>query len=61
MKDGDGAQLPYLDEITYQPIPDSNSRYTALSAGDVDMEHDSAAQTIQQIRDAAEDAKRSTW
>ena len=54
MKDGDGARLPYLEEITYQPIPDSNSRYTALSAGDMDMEHDSAAQTIQQIRDAAE-------
>jgi peptide/nickel transport system substrate-binding protein len=36
-KDADGIQLPYLDEITFRPIPDGGQRLSALEAGDIDM------------------------
>jgi peptide/nickel transport system substrate-binding protein len=36
-KDDDGVQLPYLDSITFQPIPDTGQRLAALKTGDVDM------------------------
>ncbi len=36
-KDEDGVQLPYLDEITFQPIPDTGQRLSALKTGDIDM------------------------
>lgn len=37
MKDANGDQLPYLDQITFRPIPDGESRYQALMAGDIDV------------------------
>jgi peptide/nickel transport system substrate-binding protein len=36
-KDAAGAALPYLDEVTYKPIPDGNQRLTALRTGTVDI------------------------
>jgi ABC-type transport system substrate-binding protein len=35
--DDDGNQLPYLDEIEFQPIVDPTTRVAALQAGNVDM------------------------
>jgi peptide/nickel transport system substrate-binding protein len=35
--DADGTQLPYLDQVTFRPIPDENTRLDALLARTVDM------------------------
>ncbi len=40
MKDASGAQLPYLDRITIQIIPDQNAEMLALEAGQIDMTSD---------------------
>ncbi|WP_170977425.1 ABC transporter substrate-binding protein [Halorussus salinisoli] len=34
--DGDGDQLPYLDELEFRPIPEGQARVTALQTGEVD-------------------------
>ena len=36
-KDAKGTQLPYLDKITFVPIPDSPTRDTQLQGGQLDM------------------------
>ena len=36
MKDKNGKQLPYVDEVILKPITDDTVRYTALRTGDVD-------------------------
>ena len=36
-KDAAGVQLPYLDEVSYKPVPDGNQRLTALRTNTVDM------------------------
>ena len=36
-KDEAGNQLPYLDEIKIEPIPDSKVRLQSLRSGDIDM------------------------
>lgn len=38
--------MPYLDSITYRPIPDPDSRASSLSAGSVDIMHTSVATTL---------------
>jgi len=38
--------LPYLDSITYRPIPDPHSRGASLEAGDVDLMHSSDSQNV---------------
>ena len=43
--------LPYLDSITYKPIPDPQQLYASLQSGAVDMIHTTNAATIQQMRD----------
>ena len=35
-KDDQGRQLPYLDQITVKPIPDTTVRLQSLKAGDID-------------------------
>jgi ABC-type transport system substrate-binding protein len=37
LKDASGNALPYLDEIEFRVIPDSQVRATALESGDVDL------------------------
>jgi peptide/nickel transport system substrate-binding protein len=37
MKDDEGRQLPYLDQITIQPIPDAQVRLQSLESGDADV------------------------
>lgn len=41
LTDNDGNQLPYLDEIEFRVIPDSQVRGQALRSGDVDIIHTS--------------------
>ena len=43
--------LPYLDSITYKPIPDSQSRGNSLKAGNVDFIHSSDTQTTADFKD----------
>jgi ABC-type transport system substrate-binding protein len=42
--------LPYLDSITFKPIPDSATRGNGLLAGDVDIMHSSDAQSVVDFR-----------
>lgn len=37
LKDAEGRSLPYLDELEFKVIPDSQVRASALEAGDVDI------------------------
>ena len=55
--DADGVQLPYLDEITYRPIPDGDARVNALLAGELDALHASAAENVQRLRDERDDGE----
>ena len=41
-----GDQLPYLDSVTYQPIPEVASRVNALESGQVDVMHTSDTEQI---------------
>ena len=36
-KDENGTQLPYLDKITFKPIPESDKRLQAVKLGEVDL------------------------
>jgi ABC-type transport system substrate-binding protein len=42
--------LPYLDSITYKPIPDPDQLFASLNSGAVDMIHTTNASTIAQMR-----------
>jgi peptide/nickel transport system substrate-binding protein len=48
-KDADGTKLPYLDKVTFRPIPDEGTRLDSVASGTVNI-----AQTLRQatIRDA---------
>ncbi len=48
MTDEDGNQLPYLDSITYVPIPEIASRGNALESGQVQAMHTSDTEQIAQ-------------
>lgn len=56
--DESGTQLPYLDQITYEPIPEVASRMNALEAGQVDVAHTSdteqVADRLQPLAEAGE-------
>jgi peptide/nickel transport system substrate-binding protein len=45
-KDDEGTQLPYLDKITFVPIPDASQRVTALETGEIDMFHTADSDTV---------------
>jgi ABC-type transport system substrate-binding protein len=47
------AGLPHLDEITYKPIVDADSRSSALKAGTIDIMHIDVPEVILQYRDDA--------
>ena len=49
-KDAKGTQLPYLDKITFVPIPDSPTRDTQLQGGQLDMMHTSSAASIDTLK-----------
>ncbi|GAB7013989.1 ABC transporter substrate-binding protein [Halolamina salina] len=50
--DENGNQLPYLDGIDVQPIPEPASIVNALRAGDIDFANMLPLQNLQQIEDA---------
>jgi peptide/nickel transport system substrate-binding protein len=43
--------LPYLDSITYKPIPDPQSRGNSLKAGNIDAMHSSDTQNVADFKD----------
>lgn len=49
-KDASGTQLPYLDEITYKPVPDGQARLNAFLGGDLTAMHMSGPEQIVQLR-----------
>jgi peptide/nickel transport system substrate-binding protein len=56
--DADGNQLPYLDEITFRPVPEPRQRFNSLESGELDAFHSSSATeslTIADLRDLAAD------
>lgn len=56
-KDADGTQLPYLDEITYKPIPDGDARVNALLAGELNAQHTSGPEQIERLRQEKQNGK----
>jgi peptide/nickel transport system substrate-binding protein len=49
-KDEDGVQLPYLDRITFRPVPDVGLRANGLRGGDLDLIHLTDGDQISQLR-----------
>lgn len=49
-----GDQLPYLDQITFRPIPDENSRTQSLASNDLQMIHSSRGSFIKQTIELVE-------
>ena len=52
--DADGNALPYLDEIEYRPVPDTNSRVEGLQTGQFDIIHASGGEAAQQLAPLAD-------
>jgi peptide/nickel transport system substrate-binding protein len=46
MKDKDGVQLPYLDKVTFKPIPEVAQRVNALETGQIDIMHTSDTEQL---------------
>ena len=51
LSDPDGNQLPYLDSITFRPIPDENTRLDAVTSGTADVMQTLRQGTIRDTRD----------
>ena len=49
-KDANGVQLPYLDQITFKPVPDGQQRLNGLQSGQFDLIHTSSSIDQEQIR-----------
>ncbi len=56
-KDKDGNQLPYLDSITFKPVPDGQQRLNGLQSGQFDLIHTSSDIDIEQLRALAKQGK----
>lgn len=54
-KDQNGNQLPYLDQIEFRPIPDSDTRSSAVRTGDINEMHTSDFDQIVKLRQEAKD------
>jgi len=55
--DDAGTKLPYLDQVTFKPIVDTQNRTNALISGDVQMIHTTDWASIDQMQTAAKDGK----
>lgn len=53
--------LPYLDSITFRPIPDEDARIQSLLAGDVDAMHTLRGSSIKQVIEAEESGGFATF
>jgi peptide/nickel transport system substrate-binding protein len=49
-KDENGVQLPYLDRITFRPVPDVVQRVNGLKGGDLDLIHLTDGEQISLLR-----------
>jgi peptide/nickel transport system substrate-binding protein len=49
-KDADGTQLPYLDQITFKPVPDGQQRLNGLQSGQFQLIHTSSDIDHEQLR-----------
>jgi peptide/nickel transport system substrate-binding protein len=56
-KDQNGNQLPYLDKITFKPVPDGQQRLNGLQSGQFQLIHTSSALVIEQLRVLANQGK----
>jgi peptide/nickel transport system substrate-binding protein len=56
-KDKDGNQLPYLDQITFKPVPDGQQRLNGLQSGQFDLIHTSSSIDQEQLRALAKQGK----
>jgi len=56
-KDSNGQQLPYLDGITFKPIPDHTTRDAAMDSGNIDVEQTDNANSIVHFRQEASSGK----
>jgi ABC-type transport system substrate-binding protein len=52
-KDSNGVQLPYLDQITFRPLPDHTTRDAAMLSGNIDIEQTDNAASIVTFRQQA--------
>jgi peptide/nickel transport system substrate-binding protein len=52
--DADGNQLPYLDSVTFRPIPDEGTRLDSLLSGTVNAMQTLRQGTIRDTRDSAD-------
>jgi len=52
-KDSSGTQLPYLDEVVFKTIPDSNQRVNALQTGDINITVTTRNDDIKKLTDLA--------
>lgn len=43
------SSLPYLDQVTFRPIPDDTSRIDALKAGNIDIMHTSQPSSVKEL------------
>jgi peptide/nickel transport system substrate-binding protein len=56
-KDSNGVQLPYLQGITFKPIPDHTTRDAAMLSGNLDVEQTDNAESIINFRQQAKAGK----
>jgi ABC-type transport system substrate-binding protein len=52
--DGDGVQLPYLDEVVFKPIAEPETRVTALETGAIDMMYSATTTSTLRLQSLAE-------
>lgn len=52
--DDDGVQLPYLDSITFRPVPDAQTRVNGLLSGEYDMAMTSSAPATETLDQEAD-------
>ncbi len=53
-KDASGAQLPYLDKVTYRPISDPTVLLANVKTGDVDVTYQIAAKDVAAVKAGSE-------
>lgn len=49
-RDASGRRLPYLDQITFRPVPDSGQRVNLLQAGQLDVIYVSSPTALDQLK-----------
>lgn len=49
-KDKDGGALPYLDRVTYRPIPNEETRFANLKTGEIDVSDGAPDKDVEAIK-----------